>query len=383
MSQEAIAGIYYIENLINHKKYYGSSININERLLEHKRLLKSNQHQNSHLQNSFNQYGEENFVFKTFIQVDSSGYSIEQIKDLILSLEQTCINFFDSTNRKNGYNQAKLTLGGASYFSEKDLENGRCKINKDQFNQIISLLQNDRKSYREIGEIVGVENWYIKQIAERKILTELTKNISFPSRYNYKKKMVEQYREDIIRLHDEENKSFREIGEILKISEEKSCRIYNYDPKINLNNGLPKEVYQFNLQGKYLNKYNSAQAASLATKVPRRLISNACTRVLKFGMAGDFLWSYFSEIPSMSIPEQIEGRKFTTFSRPLVGYNEKREPCVFFRTFQIACKQEQFTVCQLREALKKDKILNNKYWKEVKDVPENDLLFLLNKKNIL
>lgn len=94
MSQEAIAGIYYIENLINHKKYYGSSININERLLEHKRLLKSNQHQNSHLQNSFNQYGEENFVFKTFIQVDSSGYSIEQIKDLILSLEQTCINFF-------------------------------------------------------------------------------------------------------------------------------------------------------------------------------------------------------------------------------------------------------------------------------------------------
>lgn len=44
MSQEAVVGIYYIENLINHKKYYGSSININERLLEHKRLLKLNQH---------------------------------------------------------------------------------------------------------------------------------------------------------------------------------------------------------------------------------------------------------------------------------------------------------------------------------------------------
>lgn len=380
MSQEAVVGIYYIENLINHKKYYGSSININERLLEHKRLLKLNQHQNSHLQNSFNQYGEENFVFKPFIQIDSFGYSIEQIKDLILSLEQTCINFFDSTNRKNGYNQAKLTLGGASHFSEKDLENGRCKINKDQFNQIISLLQNDRKSYREIGEIVGVENWYIKQIAERKILTELTKDISFPPRYNYGNKMRAKFKKDIVYYRDIENKTFNEISKIIGITEFWVRRIYYYEDIPNT--GLCRKVYQFNLQGQYLNEYKSAQEASIATKNPRRLITDACRRVLKFGKSGDFLWSYLSEIPEMSIPEQIVGEKFTSVVHPIVGYNDKKEPCVFFKTHQDACKYEQFTAVQLRTAIEKNKNLNNKYWKEIEDVPEKDLLFLLNK-NIL
>lgn len=56
-------GIYMIINLINGKKYIGSSINIRQRLWEHRATLRHNKHYNNHLQRAWNKYGEENFDF--------------------------------------------------------------------------------------------------------------------------------------------------------------------------------------------------------------------------------------------------------------------------------------------------------------------------------
>ena len=56
-------GIYMIINLINNHKYIGSSINIKRRLEIHRSNLRHNHHSNSHLQNAWNKYGEDNFVF--------------------------------------------------------------------------------------------------------------------------------------------------------------------------------------------------------------------------------------------------------------------------------------------------------------------------------
>lgn len=56
-------GIYCIENIINGKKYIGSSLYIEERITTHKRELKNNSHSNSYLQNAYNKYGVENFKF--------------------------------------------------------------------------------------------------------------------------------------------------------------------------------------------------------------------------------------------------------------------------------------------------------------------------------
>ena len=55
------SGIYCIENIINHKTYIGSSKNIYQRLLKHFALLRHNKHQNAHLQNAWNKYGEKAF----------------------------------------------------------------------------------------------------------------------------------------------------------------------------------------------------------------------------------------------------------------------------------------------------------------------------------
>ena len=56
-------GIYMIINLINGKKYIGSSINIRHRLWGHRATLRHNKHYNNLLQRAWNKYGEENFDF--------------------------------------------------------------------------------------------------------------------------------------------------------------------------------------------------------------------------------------------------------------------------------------------------------------------------------
>ena len=57
------SGVYKITNIINGKFYVGSSINMTKRKYLHFSKLRRKIHDNSHLQSSFNKYGEENFIF--------------------------------------------------------------------------------------------------------------------------------------------------------------------------------------------------------------------------------------------------------------------------------------------------------------------------------
>ena len=60
-------GIYKIENIINGDLYIGQSKMINIRITTHKHKLKINHHFNIHLQNAWNKYGENIFIFKTIL----------------------------------------------------------------------------------------------------------------------------------------------------------------------------------------------------------------------------------------------------------------------------------------------------------------------------
>jgi len=67
---DTICGIYRIENLINHKIYIGSSQNIEDRIQKHTYMLDDHNHINKHLQNAFNKYGFDNFVYDILIECD-------------------------------------------------------------------------------------------------------------------------------------------------------------------------------------------------------------------------------------------------------------------------------------------------------------------------
>lgn len=89
-------GIYSITNNKNGKKYIGSTAkSFKSRWKKHITNLKNGGHTSHHLQNAWNKYGEDNFIFKIEEIVDS----VENLLDL----ERNYINKYNSFN--NGYNE--------------------------------------------------------------------------------------------------------------------------------------------------------------------------------------------------------------------------------------------------------------------------------------
>lgn len=88
-------GIYIIKNLITGKIYIGKTTNYINRVRHHVYCLKHNKHHSSHLQNSWNKYGEKAFVF---------GMIEEYPKDQLDKYEKYWIDYYNSYN--DGYNEA-------------------------------------------------------------------------------------------------------------------------------------------------------------------------------------------------------------------------------------------------------------------------------------
>ena len=102
-------GIYKIENLSDNKIYIGSSVNINSRKYKHFWMLRKNIHDNNHLQNSYNKFGEKKFTF-TILELCN-------IEDLIM-LENKYINTYKTYNSEFGYNLAKVNEFRRNTFND-------------------------------------------------------------------------------------------------------------------------------------------------------------------------------------------------------------------------------------------------------------------------
>lgn len=62
--------IYVIKNKITGQKYIGSTAHIKQRFSKHKSDLVNNKHHNKLLQDSWNNYGEDNFLFEIICECD-------------------------------------------------------------------------------------------------------------------------------------------------------------------------------------------------------------------------------------------------------------------------------------------------------------------------
>jgi len=66
----SICGVYKIQNSQTGDYYIGSSIDIHKRWIQHRNKLRRNYKDNPILQNAWNKYGEENFVFEILEECD-------------------------------------------------------------------------------------------------------------------------------------------------------------------------------------------------------------------------------------------------------------------------------------------------------------------------
>ena len=105
-----LCGIYYIENLKNGKRYIGQSIDIYHRWEHHRSELNNGKHHNDYLQKAWNKYGENNFEF---VILELCDY------DVLDKKESFYINYYDTTNRDNGYNLKSGGQNGGTVFSDE------------------------------------------------------------------------------------------------------------------------------------------------------------------------------------------------------------------------------------------------------------------------
>jgi group I intron endonuclease len=105
-------GVYTITNLITNKVYVGSATkDFRIRWRIHLSNLRLNKHHSKYLQNSFNKYGESNFIFEILE---------ECLPEFCLSTEQYWMNMLNVCNRKYGYNATPVAGNRSGFrFSEE------------------------------------------------------------------------------------------------------------------------------------------------------------------------------------------------------------------------------------------------------------------------
>lgn len=75
---DKVIGIYTIQNKLDNKIYVGQSVNVYNRLIHHRKKLRANNHDNEHLQNAYNKYGEESFLFELLVECDDRFLNSEE-----------------------------------------------------------------------------------------------------------------------------------------------------------------------------------------------------------------------------------------------------------------------------------------------------------------
>jgi group I intron endonuclease len=139
-------GVYFIKNILSDRVYIGSTtMTVLKRMSHHYGRLISNKHKNSHLQNAWNLYGEENFEFLCVENVEKfrcldleqeyiDGYVFETLYNINplatgtpnMSLEtiakraQTCREKYASGEFTHGYKKGNIPWNKGKLQGEID-----------------------------------------------------------------------------------------------------------------------------------------------------------------------------------------------------------------------------------------------------------------------
>jgi group I intron endonuclease len=125
-------GIYQIRCLVNNKIYVGSCVDFIGRKNKHFGTLISNNHMNRHLQNSFNKYGRDQFVFEILEYVDD--------KNKLIEVEQAYTDRLQSYDRSIGFNIRRIARSnlGVKYSPESCMAISRANTGRKHTPEVIA-----------------------------------------------------------------------------------------------------------------------------------------------------------------------------------------------------------------------------------------------------
>jgi len=149
------SGIYCIKNIINNKVYIGSSVNLNGREYKHFWMLKKNKHDNQFLQNSFNKYGENSFVFEVVEECHP---------ELLINLENYHIIKNKSNEISFGYNLALVNEFRRNCYNEEvKIKLSKFNLNKNNNFKSFSLTNIETDEIFIFDNLVDAANCLINR----------------------------------------------------------------------------------------------------------------------------------------------------------------------------------------------------------------------------
>lgn len=110
MAKRKMPGVYEIVNVLDGKRYVGSSVHLTARRDEHFRRLRKGDHHSRYLQSAWDKHGEDAFIFRVICRCD--------VEDL-LAREQ------EEIDRQSDYN---MTKGAGSCLGRVASEETRAKM---------------------------------------------------------------------------------------------------------------------------------------------------------------------------------------------------------------------------------------------------------------
>lgn len=202
-----------------------------------KDFLKVQKDKDGYLKTSLRGENKQIYVrIATLVAYNFIGNPLEHIKD-------PTVDHIDGNKLNNYYKNLRWLERSdnssiANKMIQKGSKNNQAKLNEKQVMEICDLLIENNLTLKEIGEIYNVEKSTINNISRQKTWVEITKKYIFP------------------------------------------------DKKQN----IFKKVNQYNLNGKFINSFNSIKEAEIKTKINN--IGACCRGILK--TSGGFIWKFNS-----------------------------------------------------------------------------------------
>ena len=213
-------GIYGIRNKINNKIYIGkTAMNFGDRRDNHYSLLNNGKHGNIHLQRAWNKYGSENFEFIIIHDLQENEDLNELEKKYIAQYKEMNLAYNISEGGEYAVGQhkplseeTKRKIGDKNRINmlgRKASEETKRKMSESHKLYIASLSEEEQKKrIQAMHESKKGVKWTDEQ--RQKYSEEQRTN---PHGAKYDVETVKLIR----KLHEKENKSYREISELLNI----------------------------------------------------------------------------------------------------------------------------------------------------------------------
>ena len=222
--------------------YVGQSTEINTRWIKHRYQLRHNIHKNTHLQNSFNKYGENNFEFVILQECEEK--QLNKLEQSTIDDNPDCYNMVkyveDVRGKKNPFFGKKhresskllmskwkkknfLGINNPNYGNKQTketvikmaLNNSHTKLSVDDVKQIADMLK-ENSTHQEIADKFNVSRTVITRISNGTRWANVTGGPIVPVIYENGKRVFSELHKDRIGKGRKGHKHSEEAKQLMR-----------------------------------------------------------------------------------------------------------------------------------------------------------------------